>query len=267
MNNKLQIFDFNKNKVRCFEFENIVYFPFQDVRSALNIERRNIPESIKNDDDYIKTFIKKEFDRVTGGVTRLNQPSILCLTEAGLYEYISISNSIYAKPFKKKINKEILPTIRKTGVYISNKLTDTQYLDIIDEISKKARQLIKENKEQHLLIDKQLLLIEKQQPIIEFHDIFINIKNLTDFRTLAKIFANDLSYDIGGNRLIWFLQSKNILMHNRTPYQKYKQYFDVKKKIIKDESDIVDVTLVNLNGCKFILKLVQKHYNEWNSNR
>lgn len=48
------------------------------------------------------------------------------VTESGLYDVIMRSESSKAKPFRKWVTKEVLPSIRKTGSYsIMNKVPQT----------------------------------------------------------------------------------------------------------------------------------------------
>jgi hypothetical protein len=55
------------------------------------------------------------------GVTRNLHPKTLFINESGLYEVLSKSTKEIAQIFKDKYFKEIMPEIRKTGKYISNK--------------------------------------------------------------------------------------------------------------------------------------------------
>ena len=107
-------FNYHNSDLRVFEYNNEIYFVFQDIRRALE-KRENIPDAIKKNTIYCKIFSKEEFELLSSNVSSFNPPRIICLTEAGLYEYISISNSKYAKPFKKNITEYVLPTIRKTS--------------------------------------------------------------------------------------------------------------------------------------------------------
>lgn len=64
---------------------------------------------------------------------RYNQPlerggNMLFINESGLYSLILRSNKPSAKPFRKWVTSEVLPSIRKTGAYQMQPLTQGQML-------------------------------------------------------------------------------------------------------------------------------------------
>lgn len=48
---------------------------------------------------------------------------MICINESGLYNVILRSDKPEAKPFRRWVTSEVLPTIRKTGGYVSNEDT------------------------------------------------------------------------------------------------------------------------------------------------
>ena len=69
-----------------------------------------------------KKYIKK-FNTIpqSSGVSSIIHPNTSFINESGLYEVLSKSSKPLAKIFMDKYFKEIMPEIRKTGKYISNK--------------------------------------------------------------------------------------------------------------------------------------------------
>jgi hypothetical protein len=69
-----------------------------------------------------KKYIKK-FNTIpqSSGVSSIIHPNTSFINESGLYEVLSKSSKPLAKIFIDKYFKEIMPEIRKTGKYISNK--------------------------------------------------------------------------------------------------------------------------------------------------
>lgn len=73
----------------------------------------------KDSDDAIRTHVDVE-DRLTrqiAGEIRKGNPNITVINESGLYSLILSSKLPDAKKFKRWVTSEVLPAIRKTGVY------------------------------------------------------------------------------------------------------------------------------------------------------
>ena len=79
--------------------------------------------------DIAKSLQIVGFDIPTRGMTMIN--------ESGLYSAILGSSKTEAKPFKKWITSDLLPTIRKTGGYVANEdLFINTYLPFADDVTK-----------------------------------------------------------------------------------------------------------------------------------
>ena len=139
--------------------------------------------------------------------------------ESGLYTVILRSDKPNAKPFRKWVTSEILPSIRKTGMY----LTDDIYNLMMKEPEKIGEMLIeygrtrKENEQ--LKLDnkiKEQQIIELQ-PKAEYTDIILQCKDLVSMTVIAKdygksaVFMNDLLHKLGVQYKesgVWFLYQK-----------------------------------------------------------
>lgn len=68
--------------------------------------------------------------------------NMTCINESGLYNVILRSDKPQAKPFRKWITSEVLPTIRKTGGYVSNDdMFINNYLPFADDNTKQLFKL------------------------------------------------------------------------------------------------------------------------------
>ena len=67
------------------------------------------------DSDYVRKFENSDVSETYN--RKLNNAGELFLTEAGLYRMLNRSNKPEAEVFQKWVNKEVLPSIRKTGSY------------------------------------------------------------------------------------------------------------------------------------------------------
>jgi len=157
--NELQIFNYSENQVRTVLKDGQPYFVAVDVCGVLNLS--NTSESIKGLDDDEKSTL-----RITEGGPEAN-----IITESGLYSLIIRSNKPEAKKFKKWITAEVLPTIRKTGGYVSNdEMFVATYLPFADDTTKTMFRSTLET------VRKQNELILKQQKEIEYkEDVIINL--------------------------------------------------------------------------------------------
>lgn len=116
------ILDFNNNKVIViFDVDGNIWFGLKDLLRMLGYNEINHTMI----DMKINDISRKKFTnlKVMGSVTLpLNfQKNTIFINESGLYEVLSKSTKPLARVFLNKYFMEIMPQIRKTGKYISNK--------------------------------------------------------------------------------------------------------------------------------------------------
>lgn len=105
MNKSMQVFDYQSKKVRTIERGGELWFVLKDVCEVLGIS---------NATDVAKRLDADEVTRFNlGGLS--GESNII--NESGLYHVILRSDKPEAKPFRKWVTAEVLPSIRKTGAY------------------------------------------------------------------------------------------------------------------------------------------------------
>jgi len=112
-------FNFNGNQVRTVMIKNEPWFVAKDVCDVLEIANSRDATSKLDDDDrhVVKT------DTSTG------PKESTVISESGLYCLIMRSNKPQARQFQKWVTREVLPTLRKTGVYVvGQEQTDDPFL-------------------------------------------------------------------------------------------------------------------------------------------
>ena len=122
----LKIFNYNQNEVRTFEIDGEPWFVLKDVCVVLEIENpRNVAARLDEDE--------KNTVHLADGIR--GNPNVTVINESGLYNVILRSDKPEAKPFRKWVTSEVLPTIRKTGGYIDNVelLVETYFSDAPEE--------------------------------------------------------------------------------------------------------------------------------------
>ncbi|MDD2651646.1 MAG: BRO family protein [Sulfurimonas sp.] len=107
-------FDFNDNMVRVVEQEKEFYFVAKDICDILGYEHiTNVLEKLE-DDEHLTVKI------LQSGQSR----EMRAVTESGLYTLILRSNKPEAKPFRRWVTHEVLPSIRRTGSYSKGFFTE-----------------------------------------------------------------------------------------------------------------------------------------------
>lgn len=118
MNNNIQIF----NSPEFWEIRTVVidgepWFVGKDIATALGY--RKVAEALQTNVDEMDSTLMG----VTDSLGRNQQTKVI--NESGLYSLIFNSKLESAKKFKKWVTSEVLPTIRKTGVYGQHQLPQT----------------------------------------------------------------------------------------------------------------------------------------------
>lgn len=148
------------------------------------------------------------------------------ITEGDIYRLIAHSKLPGAERFESWVFDEVLPTIRKTGGYVSNEDSFIEtYLPFADENTKNLFRLTLDTvRKQNELIGKQAKQIEEEKPLVEFANHVSDTTNLLDIGELSKL-ARKEHIDIGRTRLFNWLRDNNYLMnsssHKNEPYQRY----------------------------------------------
>ncbi|WP_435298498.1 BRO family protein [Timonella sp. A28] len=161
----LQPFMYGPQQVRSILIDNEPWFVLNDVCAVLEISNPWQVADRIDQDALCKTEVIDSLGR---------KQNTNAINEAGLYEVIIRSNSPLAKPFKDWVLKEVLPSIRKTGSYASQPLTELEV----------AERYV------HALREKQALAakVEADAPLVAQAETFRQADGL---RTIGDL-ANDL---------------------------------------------------------------------------
>lgn len=178
----IQIFNYQSNEVRTVEMGGEPWFVLKDVCNTLNINnQRDVQERLDPDE-----------------VGRFNLPhpqnpektiEMVCVNESGLYNVVLRSDKPEAKPFRKWVTSEVLPSIRKNGGYIAGQeqLTPEELMAKALLVANKTL-ADREARICELTAQNSQLTVEKQimQPKAEYFDELVDRNLLTDFRETAK---------------------------------------------------------------------------------
>lgn len=112
--NELTIFNYENHDIRTQLINNEPWFCLKDVCNIVDLKNPTIVAQRLEDDERTKLDLGRQ-----GEATFIN--------ESGLYSVILRSDKPEAKKFKKWVTSEVLPSIRKYGMYATNeKLKDME---------------------------------------------------------------------------------------------------------------------------------------------
>ena len=112
--NDIQVFDFEDNAVRVIEKDGEPWFVAADVARVLDFRDAFNATRVLDDDEADTHNVSI---RSANGVEQKRE--IAVINESGLYHLVLVSRKPEAKKFRKWVTAEVLPSIRKTGMYVA----------------------------------------------------------------------------------------------------------------------------------------------------
>ena len=112
MENQMQIFE-NKDfgKVRVVEIDGVTWFVGKDVTDILAYQNNRDALRVHVDDEDKSNVVIHD--------GRQNRKMVI-INESGLYSLILSSKLPAAKAFKRWVTSEILPSVRRNGLYVTD---------------------------------------------------------------------------------------------------------------------------------------------------
>lgn len=181
------------------------------------------------------------------------------IPEGDLYRLIVRSKLPAAEKFERWVFDEVLPTIRKTGGYVSDDdLFVNTYLPYADDNIKNLFKL-------QLNTIRQLnSKIKQDEPLVSFATHIQTSKDCISMNDMSKL-ANKNGINIGRNRLFSFLREKKVLNQQNVPYQKYldnQPWFQVTERTyyVYGDAHISLTTRVTPKGQIGIIRMLKKDF-------
>lgn len=207
--NNIEIFRNNEfGEIRTIiKDDNNVLFCLKDICQILDIG---------NVGDVKARLDLSDIDTIDVGVNTglaIQNFKMIFVNESGLYDCVLDSRKPNARKFRKWVTSEVLPSIRKHGIYA----TDNTIENILNNPDFGIQLLTKLKEERERNKELQQRVIE-MKPKEDFYDAVTQSNETCDFAQAAKI----LNFKgIGRNKLFEILRDKEILRPNNQPYQKY----------------------------------------------
>lgn len=201
MNNEIQQFDFKGNQVRILtDKKGEPWFVAKDVCNVLGIT--NNRDAIGElDTDEKNTVV------ITDGIP--GNPNKTIVSEAGLYRLVMKSRKPKAKEFKRWVTHEVLPSIRRHGVYA----TDVTIDSILNDPDFGIR-LLTNLKDERARRREAERAIEAQKPKVLFADSVAASHTTILVGELAKILKGN-GVDTGQNRLFQWMRDNGYLISRK----------------------------------------------------
>lgn len=187
-------------------------FCLSDLCSALGIvNHRNVRARLDDDD-------VRQMD-ATDSLGRTQQTTFV--TESGMYDVVLRSDVPSAKPFRKWVTSEVLPSIRKHGAYATPQTIESIIANPENGI--RLLQALQEERRGRLTAENK---VAKLQPLADFATAAFSSDTLISISQAAKI----LNLGFGRNTLFKKLRDAGVFFANRNePKQRFidAKYFNL----------------------------------------
>lgn len=191
---ELQIFkNAEFGSVRTITVEGEPYFVAKDVAEILGYS---------NPRDAINKHVDEEDKGVAKCDTLGGKQELTVINESGLYSLILSSKMLNAKKFKRWVTSEVLPTIRRHGLYAMDEVLANPDILINALLELKAERERNANLQAVVAVQNQQMI--EMQPKVSYYDVVLNCKDLVAISVIAK------DYGWSATKLNQYLQQKGI---------------------------------------------------------
>lgn len=206
--NELQLFDFEGNQVRTLEIKNKPWFIGKDVAKILGYKNLSaaLSQHVDKEDQKALSYKAYRDSCMTLWTDKNDFSNKMVINESGVYSLIFGSELPTAKDFKHWVTSEVLPAIRKHGVY----MTDEKAFDVVHNASGLA-DLLQQAADQLKAKDIQ---INEMKPKALFADAVDKSSKSVLIGDLAKLIKQN-GIDIGANRLFNWMRDNHYLISRK----------------------------------------------------
>ena len=221
--NELKILKYGENNVRTIQQNGEPWFVLKDVCEVLGIVDHKVTARRLDEDEVCQTPLIDSIGR---------QQDTTAINESGLYNVILRSDKPEAKPFRKWVTSEVLPSIRKHGMYATDDLINNPDIAIAAFTALKEEREREKQLQQSLNIKNQQLI--EMQPKVTYYDVVLQCNDVVSIITIAK------DYGWSAKKMNHFLHDKKIIYKQGDiwlAYQKYAEqgYTHTKTCVFKDK--------------------------------
>lgn len=204
MENEIQSFNFDNQKVRTLAINGQPYFVGKDVAEILGYKRTA---------DAIRENVPDKFKGVGVLPTPGGKQRVTVISEAGLYKLAFKSHAKNAEKFTDWVASEVLPSIRKHGAYMTDEKIEEVLLNP-DTIIKLATEL-KAERERRSIAEQR---VNELTPKASYYDLVLSNKSLVTITQIAK------DYGMSGQAMNHKLHDLGVIYKQGDTWLLYSKY-------------------------------------------
>ncbi|WP_315038429.1 phage antirepressor [uncultured Enterococcus sp.] len=206
-----EVFNFESNEVRTVLVDDEPYFVGKDIADVLGY--------VNTRDALSKHVDLEDKHRVAIRDTMGRSQNVVAINESGLYSLIISSKLPNAKAFKRWVTKEVLPSIRRHGMYAKDELVNNPelFLEVLENY--------KTEKEKNKML---ATVLKETQPIISYYN---EILQSNETLTITQIAAD---YGMSGQAMNQLL--KRLRVQRKVNNQWVLFSYLVKKGLTRSET-------------------------------
>lgn len=221
--NEIKIFNNPEfGDVRTLEIDGKPYFAAKDIASSLGYVNTSkaIGDHCKG---VTKRYVGVETGIRTDGTPAIQDIEMSFIPEGDVYRLIVRSKLPQAEKFESWVFDEVLPSIRKSGLYAPDELLNNPDL-VIQAMTKLKEERLKTEK---LQAEKEMLALENKakeqvinelRPKLNYLDVILGSKNLLNITQIAK------DYGMSGVAMNKILEGLHIQYKQRDQWLLYSKY-------------------------------------------
>ena len=184
MSNEIQVFkNAEFGSIRTIEINGDVWFVGKDIADVLGYSRP---------DHAIKKHVDEEDKLMYQIGTSGQNRQMYVINESGLYSLILSSKLPSAKDFKRWVTSDVLPTIRRNGVYATEDLLNNPEFVI------KALTALKEEQTKRKVLESEVAVnqkkIDEMQTKVNYYDTVLHCDDLFSATEIAKDYGKSAKW-------------------------------------------------------------------------
>lgn len=171
--NEIQIFNYNDYEIRTIQRDGGPWFVLRDVCGVLALGTPARVAERLDGDEVSQTHIIDSIGR---------EQETTIINESGLYHVILRSDKPEAKPFRRWVTSEVLPSIRRSGGYIAGQEEMTPE-ELMAQALTVAQRTLEQREARISQLSTQAAIMA---PKADYFDELVERNTLTNFRETAK---------------------------------------------------------------------------------
>lgn len=205
--NKIQVWNYESSEIRTIQKDGEPWFVLADVCKVLEIARGTKVAERLEEDEVRQTSITDSLGR---------QQKAYIINESGLYTVILRSDKPQAKPFRKWVTSEVLPSIRKHGAYMTEQTLERALTspDFLIELATQLKSEREQRKQLETTVAAQSKQMEHDKPKVLFADSVTASSSSILIGELAKLIKQN-GVDIGQRRLFEWMRANGYLIKRK----------------------------------------------------